>query len=155
MLWIVVKKNQYKFKLSKATSRPFYQFKILLFKNLINKVSPFVFKKVLKQVELISANGFKQYTYKGLFTSQFGLFCHYQIKYLQDCSEVLQMSNINPHWYFNKLPVRLPIPLNIAIYKLNAYIRLRIILCFLLKTLIFVIIKDAYLYATLNTTRID
>ena len=31
------------------------------------------------------------------------------------------MNNINPYWYFNKLPVCLPIPLNIAVYKLTAY----------------------------------
>ena len=133
-LQIAAKKNQYKLKLRRATSRPFHQLKIPLFKNLINKVSPFALKKVLKQVELASTDGFKRYACKRLFTSQFSLLCCYQIKRLQDCGKVLQMSDINPHWYFNKLPVRLPIPFNITIYKLTTYIRLRTILYSLLKT---------------------
>jgi hypothetical protein len=65
------------------------------------------------------------------------------------------MSDINPHWYFDKLPVRLPVPPNVAIYKLTAYIRLRTILCSLLKTLIFIVTGDAYPCVTLNTVRID
>jgi hypothetical protein len=64
------------------------------------------------------------------------------------------MSDINPYWYFDKLPVRPPIPLNIIVYKLTAYIRLRTILCSLLKTLISVVTEDAHPCATLNTTRI-
>ena len=65
------------------------------------------------------------------------------------------MSDINPHWYFDKLPIRLPIPLNITVYKLTAYIRLRTILYSLSKTLLFVVTEDAHPCATLNTARID
>ena len=64
------------------------------------------------------------------------------------------MSDIDSHWYFDKLPVCPPVPFDIAMFKLTAYIRLRMILYSLLKTLIFVVTEDAHLCATSNTARI-